>query len=212
MPGQARLLVQVVDDRQAVDVGFHHPALRALPRRTRPMLAFLTLGWLLGEDGVERWVGEVEVHPREPKGTVPAEALPEIVQALAERHPEPTWALLHGLDEIGRTLRHEEANGVGLLRQQVTRDIVIGKEGTATVVSIRAGPIRGLRGLPSRLEIVLGAEASIRPSHREARERRFLTWESIGRTPACATDPRIDFAGPPQSAFDAPAPSPGSDR
>jgi len=39
------------------------------------------------------------VHPREPKGTVPAEALPEIVQALAERHPEPTWALLHGLDE-----------------------------------------------------------------------------------------------------------------
>jgi hypothetical protein len=99
VPGQARLLVQVVDDRQAVDVGFHHPALRALPRRARPMLAFLTLGWLLGEDGVERWVGEVEVHPREPKGTVPAEALPEIVQALAERHPEPTWALLHGLDE-----------------------------------------------------------------------------------------------------------------
>jgi hypothetical protein len=40
------------------------------------VLAFLTLGWLLGEDGVERWVGEVEVHPREPKGTVPAEALP----------------------------------------------------------------------------------------------------------------------------------------
>jgi hypothetical protein len=76
VPAQARLLVQVVDDRQAVDVGFHHPALRALPRRARPMLAFLTLGWLLGEDGVERWVGEVEVHPREPKGTVPAEALP----------------------------------------------------------------------------------------------------------------------------------------
>jgi len=39
VPGQARLLVQVVDDRQAVDVGFHHPALRAQPRRARPMLA-----------------------------------------------------------------------------------------------------------------------------------------------------------------------------
>jgi hypothetical protein len=42
VPAQARLLVQVVDDRQAVDVRFHHPALRALPRRARPVLAFLT--------------------------------------------------------------------------------------------------------------------------------------------------------------------------
>ena len=42
VPAQARLLVQVVDHRQAVDVGFHHPALRALPRRARPVLAFLT--------------------------------------------------------------------------------------------------------------------------------------------------------------------------
>jgi hypothetical protein len=99
VPAEARLLVQVDEDRQVVDVGVHHPALRKLPRQVQPTVAYLILSWLLGEDGVERWIGEVEIHRREPGGTVTADALPEIVQALAERHPEPTWALLQGVDK-----------------------------------------------------------------------------------------------------------------
>jgi hypothetical protein len=103
-PGQARLHLAVDEDRQVIDVGVHHPAMRKLRERARGTLAFLLLDWLLGEDGVERWVGAIEVHVKEPKGTVAAEALPEIVQALAERHPEPTWALLQGVDDGGRPM------------------------------------------------------------------------------------------------------------
>jgi len=97
-PGQTRLLLSVDEERQLIDVGVFHPTLRKLRKRTRPTVAFLVMDWLLGEDGVERWVGGIDVHVREPSGTVAAESLPEIVQALADRHPEPTWAVLQGFD------------------------------------------------------------------------------------------------------------------
>jgi hypothetical protein len=78
--------------------------LRKLPERTRATPTFLLLDWLLGEDGMERWIGRVEVHLTEPAGTVAAEALPEVVRALGERHPNPTWAVLQGRDNSGQPL------------------------------------------------------------------------------------------------------------
>jgi hypothetical protein len=101
---EARLDVRIDEDRQLIDVVVYHPMLRKLPERTRATPAFLLLGWLLGEDGVERWVGRVDVCLTEPPGTVAAEALPEVVQALAERHPNPTWAVLQGRDKSGEPL------------------------------------------------------------------------------------------------------------
>ena len=53
---------------------------------------------------MERWVGRVDIHLTEPAGTVAAEALPEVVRALAERHPDPTWAVLQGRDGHGQPL------------------------------------------------------------------------------------------------------------
>jgi hypothetical protein len=101
---EARLNVRIDEDRQLIDVGVYHPMLRKLPERTRATPALLLLGWLLGEDGMERWVGRVDVHLTEPAGTVAAEALPEVVRALAERHPNPTWAVLQGRDKHGHLL------------------------------------------------------------------------------------------------------------
>jgi hypothetical protein len=101
---EARLDVRIDEDRQSIDVGVYHPMLRKLPERTRATPAFLLLGWLLGEDGVERWVGRVDVCLTEPPGTVAAEALPEVVRALAGRHPNPTWAVLQGRDKSGQPL------------------------------------------------------------------------------------------------------------
>jgi hypothetical protein len=101
---EARLDVRIDEDRQLIDVGVYHPMLRKLPEQTRATPAFLLLGWLLGEDGMERWVGRVDVRSTEPAGTVAAEALPEVVRALAERHPNPTWAVLQGRDNSGQPL------------------------------------------------------------------------------------------------------------
>ena len=101
---EARLDLRIDEDRQLIDVGVYHPLLRKLPERTRATPVFLLLGWLLGEDGVERWVGRVDVHLTEPAGIVAAEALPEVVRALAARHPDPTWAVLQGRDKSGQPL------------------------------------------------------------------------------------------------------------
>jgi hypothetical protein len=86
---EARLDVRIDEDHQLLDVGVYHPMLRKLPEQTRATPAFLLLGWLLGEDGMERRVGRVDIHSTEPAGTVAAEALPEVVRALADRHPTP---------------------------------------------------------------------------------------------------------------------------
>ena len=101
---EARLDVRIDEDRQLIDVGVYHPLLRKLPEQTRTTPALLLLGWLLGEDGMERWVGRVDLHSTEPAGTVAAEALPEVVSALAERHPNPIWAVLQGHDKSGQPL------------------------------------------------------------------------------------------------------------
>jgi hypothetical protein len=100
-PGQTRLRVEVDEDRQVLDVVFWHPAFRKLTPQVRGTVAFLVLDWLLGEDGVERWVGAVDISARSLTGSVPAEALPEIADGLAERHLQPTWALLQGTDPDG---------------------------------------------------------------------------------------------------------------
>jgi hypothetical protein len=100
-PREARLLVTVDERRGLVDVGVFHPAFRKLPDEGRNMVTFLVLDWLLGEDGVERWVGQVDVLLKGPRDAVPAEALPEIVNALAERHHEPAWAVAEGATRDG---------------------------------------------------------------------------------------------------------------
>jgi hypothetical protein len=101
---EARLDLRIDEDRQLIDVGVYHPMLRKLPERTRTTPAFLLLSWLLGEDGVERWVGRVDLCLTEPAASVAAEALPEVVRALAERHPDLTWAVMEGRDNHGQPL------------------------------------------------------------------------------------------------------------
>jgi hypothetical protein len=59
------------------------------------------LDGLLGEDGVAGWIGEIHLRVKEPPGTVAADALPDIVRDLAQRHAEPTWALFETTDDTG---------------------------------------------------------------------------------------------------------------
>jgi hypothetical protein len=69
-PGAARLHLSIDEQRQVIDVGFYHPAFRKLPEPLRWRVAFLTLDCLLGEDGVAAWVGGIDLHSKEPPGTV----------------------------------------------------------------------------------------------------------------------------------------------
>lgn len=83
-------------ERQKADVSVFHPGFATIPEQARGQATFLLLDWLLGEDGVERWLGAIEAVTVCPADALPAEALPETVLALAARTGDDQWALLEG--------------------------------------------------------------------------------------------------------------------
>jgi hypothetical protein len=57
---RARVGFQIDTERELAHVKFHHPALAKVDENQRATAAFLTLDSVLGEDGVERWIGRIE--------------------------------------------------------------------------------------------------------------------------------------------------------
>jgi hypothetical protein len=94
--GETRVGIHIDDDREVVDVQLHHPVFAEMPEEARSQVTFLVLDWLLGEDGVERWLGHIESVADAPTDSLPADALVEIVDGLAARREEIRWALLEG--------------------------------------------------------------------------------------------------------------------
>lgn len=99
--GDMRLRLTVDEERQLVDVGCFHPSFPTLRDEARDQLMFLVLDWTLGEDDVERWVGEVEALPSVPEEGLPLNALVEIVKSLAGRQGEDHWAIREGTTASG---------------------------------------------------------------------------------------------------------------
>lgn len=94
--GDTRFRIHVDDDRQEVDLVVFHPVFAAMTDSARGQLMFLIVDWMLGEEGVERWVGAIEWTLTEPDEALPADALVEITDSLASRHSEPEWVLMRG--------------------------------------------------------------------------------------------------------------------
>lgn len=100
-----RYVYQLHDDRAEIDIQVWHPLFHQVPQDARVQVAFLSLDWLLGEDGVELWVGRIETmaDATPPPEAVPPAELALVTADLAERFRKPTWALLSGT-ERGRPL------------------------------------------------------------------------------------------------------------
>lgn len=94
--------ISVDDDRQVLDVVVYHPQFASMSHQARGSVAYLVLDWLLGEDGVERWIGTVDTLEDEPSASVPIDAVHEILEGLQARHPEPKWAVLGATGPDGR--------------------------------------------------------------------------------------------------------------
>lgn len=99
------------DLRCRLDVGVHHPALAdpTLPEEVRSQVALLALTWALGEDDVERWLGEVTVLQAPPLDAVPIQVLSAVTTQLADRWRGDRWALLegsHGQRRLVAAIRH----------------------------------------------------------------------------------------------------------
>ena len=85
----AGLSVAVVEDEQSwrVHVAVHHDGFAALADAQRLDIAYLALDWALGEQDVQRWIGEVSTVAELPDAAIPIASLATTVAGFAERHP-----------------------------------------------------------------------------------------------------------------------------
>ncbi|WP_327089807.1 DUF695 domain-containing protein [Nonomuraea sp. NBC_01738] len=87
-----------------VDVSAFHPIFTDLDEETRVEAALLALDWLLGEDDVARWVGEITAATFPPIDSVAAAHLRAVVDDLAGGFDDDQWALLEGQTAGGAPL------------------------------------------------------------------------------------------------------------
>lgn len=96
--------LRVPRNQPRVDVAAYHPIFAELDEDTRMEAALLALDWLLGEDDVARWVGEITAVTFQPIDAVPAVHLPAVVADVASGHAEEEWLLLEGQTAGGAPL------------------------------------------------------------------------------------------------------------
>lgn len=87
-----------------VDVTAYHPIFGELDEDARMDATLLALDWLLGEDDVARWVGEISPATFQPIDSVPAIHLPAIVADLVAEFGQEQWAQLEGQTAGGAPL------------------------------------------------------------------------------------------------------------
>ncbi|MDR2987015.1 MAG: DUF695 domain-containing protein [Nocardiopsaceae bacterium] len=88
--------LHVEDERRVIDTAVFHPAFAKMQPDQRGQVGFLALDWALGEDGVTRWIGDLQTSITRPAAGLSVDGLIETVEALASRASESSWALLGG--------------------------------------------------------------------------------------------------------------------
>ncbi|MFI6919586.1 DUF695 domain-containing protein [Nonomuraea spiralis] len=96
--------LRVPRNQPRVDVSAYHPIFAELDEETRLEAALLALDWLLGEDDVARWVGEITPATHEPIDAVAAVHVPAVVADLASGYQDEEWVLLEGQTGEGAPL------------------------------------------------------------------------------------------------------------
>ncbi|WP_400160254.1 DUF695 domain-containing protein [Arthrobacter sp. BPSS-3] len=93
--------VETAEEELRVHVGVYHPVFRDLPESTRLQVSFLVLDWLLGEDDVERWLGQIAALTAPSVDSTKGDGVLRAVKSIAEVHDPDKWTLS----------RWEDANG-----------------------------------------------------------------------------------------------------
>jgi hypothetical protein len=79
--------------RRRLDVRVWHPRFEGAPEQTRVQVAFLFLDNLLGEDDVERWVGQIDLLEAPSGGLTPAELRAEVERHKQDADGNDSWVL-----------------------------------------------------------------------------------------------------------------------
>jgi hypothetical protein len=91
--GEMRAISSWDASRRRVDVRLWHPMFPQLPDPVRLQVGFLFLDNLLGEDDVERWVGQIDLLEAPTGGRTPDELRAEILRRRDEPGGDETWVL-----------------------------------------------------------------------------------------------------------------------
>jgi len=91
------------ESRRRIDVRLWHDAFAQAPLPVRQQIAFLFLDNLLGEDDVERWIGQVDLLEAPGNGKTPDELKAEVERYAAGPAGE-TWVLGQGTTPDGRPM------------------------------------------------------------------------------------------------------------
>ncbi|MEO8704011.1 MAG: DUF695 domain-containing protein [Kofleriaceae bacterium] len=87
--------------RERVDATYFHPEFPKMAENLRATVTFLMLDGAFGEDGVERWLGNIEVADDPPDGARPIMELQAAVEKLAAEATGEKFAVLRGEDDGG---------------------------------------------------------------------------------------------------------------
>lgn len=82
--------------RARIDLQLHHPGLSELDDDGRMTVCFLALDAALGEDEVERWIGEVTPVLSRPIDQIGIVHLPVVVEQLTDEVGSDSWVLMEG--------------------------------------------------------------------------------------------------------------------
>lgn len=81
------------EQRQRVDVRLWHPGFDGAPQQVKLQVAFLFLDNLLGEDDVERWVGQIDILDAPTGGRTPEELKAEVERRAVDSSADANWVL-----------------------------------------------------------------------------------------------------------------------
>jgi Family of unknown function (DUF695) len=84
-----------------VAVTVYNPEFARMTEQSALQVAYLTLDWSLGEDHVERWVGEVAVTDAEPEISISTQELARIADEFATARDAGKWSLLRMQTQSG---------------------------------------------------------------------------------------------------------------
>jgi len=95
-PAVATAQAHADDRRFRLDVDVHHPSFAQLGELARSRVANVLVGWALGEDETDRWIGKISATADRPLDSVPVAMLSAVTAQLAVRWGGERWATLEG--------------------------------------------------------------------------------------------------------------------
>ena len=90
---ETRVIVSWDESRLRLDVRVWHPVFEKAPETVKLQAAFLFLDQLLGEDDVERWIGQIDLLEAPTGGRTPSELRAEVDRHRTESQGDAAWIL-----------------------------------------------------------------------------------------------------------------------